>query len=68
MCMICRQGIAQLLLTAAEEVATRAGFTHAYVQANTRQRDTQSPLGAWFNKGYRAATDLYKRAGYARPG
>ncbi|KAK9804592.1 hypothetical protein WJX73_004577 [Symbiochloris irregularis] len=60
-----RQGIAQLLLAAAEKVAANAGFTHAYVQANTRQRDAHSPLGAWFNKEYRAAKALYARAGYA---
>lgn len=59
----CRQGIAQLLLAAAEGVAAKAGFPHAYVQANTKQRDLSSPLGAWFVKEYRAAIDLYARAG-----
>ena len=58
-----RQGVAQLLLAAAEKLAGRAGFEHAYVQANTRQRNMQSPLGAWFNKEYTAATGLYERAG-----
>lgn len=59
----CRQGIAQLLLAAAEQAAVRAGFGHCYVQASTRQRDTQSPLGGWFNKEYLAATSLYTRTG-----